>query len=349
MKRFKIGDRWLGEGEPCYIVAEAGSNHNGSYEQALRLIDVAVEARADAVKFQTFKAARMYPRSAGTSDYLNTPKAIYDIIEDMEMPDEWVPRLAGYCRERGIAFLSSALDEGSADLLDPYVPAFKVASYEMTHLPLLRHIARKRKPIIMSTGTATLEEVVRSVEAIVDEGSGQIVVLQCTARYPAPLQAVNARAMLTIREAIGRPVGLSDHSRDAIVAPAAATALGASLIEKHFTLSNRLPGPDHLFAVEPDELVRLVHTVRAVEEALGHGRKETLPEERELHAFARRSVFATRNIQAGEVITADNIAVLRRGKVGYGLIPDEYDNLLGRVAARHIPAETLIRWADVER
>jgi N,N'-diacetyllegionaminate synthase len=347
MRKIKIGERLIGEGEPCYIVAEAGSNHNGNYEQALRLIDAAVEAGADAVKFQHFKAARLYPRSAGESDYLKTSRSIYDIIHDMETPDAWVPRLAEYCRERGIAFLSSPFDEASADLLEPYVPAFKVASYEMTHVPLLRHIAHKGKPLIVSTGTATLAEVLHSVEVIQAAGNDQIILLQCTARYPTPLEDVNARAVVALREATGLPTGLSDHSRDPIVAPMTAVALGACLIEKHFTLSNRLPGPDHKFAVEPLELKDLVRRVRETEQALGHGRKEVLAAEEELRAFARRSIFATRPIAAGETLSAANIAVLRCGKLGYGLMPEQYEPLLGRKARQAIATEALIRLDDL--
>ena len=272
MTRIKVGDRWIGDGESFYIVAEAGSNHNGSFDQALGLIDAAADARADAVKFQQFKAAKLYPKSAGASDYLNTPRSIYDIIHDMEAPEDWVPRLAAHCRQRGLAFLSSPFDEESVDLLNPWVPAFKVASYEMTHAPLLRHIARKGKPMIVSTGAAVLDEVVRSVEIIRAEGNDQIVLLQCTAKYPTPLDAINARALVALREATGLPTGLSDHSRDPIIAPVVAVALGACVIEKHFTLSNRLPGPDHAFAVEPDELRTLVQRVREAEQALGHGR-----------------------------------------------------------------------------
>ena len=221
MPKVKLAERWVGGGDPAYIVAEAGSNHNGSFEQALKLIDAAADARADAVKFQHFKAAKLYPRSAGASDYLNTPRSIYDIIHDMETPDDWVPELAGYCRRRGLAFLSSPFDEQSADLLDPWVPAFKVASYEMTHAPLLKHLARKGKPMIMSTGAAVLDEVLRSVDVIRAEGNDQIVVLQCTAKYPTPLDAVNARALVSLREATGLPTGLSDHSRDPVIAPVA--------------------------------------------------------------------------------------------------------------------------------
>jgi N-acetylneuraminate synthase len=348
MRKVRIGERWVGDGEPAYIVAEAGSNHNGSFEQALKLIDAAADARADAVKFQHFKAAKLYPRSAGASDYLNTPRSIFDIIHDMETPDDWVPELAGYCRRRGLAFLSSPFDEQSADLLDPWVPAFKVASYEMTHAPLLKHLARKGKPMIVSTGAAILEEVLQSVDVIRAEGNDQIVLLQCTAKYPTPVDAVNARALVSLREATGLPTGLSDHSRDPVIAPVVAVTLGACLIEKHFTLSNRLPGPDHAFAVEPHELRALVQRVREAEQALGHGRKETLPEEEELRAFARRSIFAVRDIRPGEPLTRDNVAVLRCGKLGFGLPPEALERVIGRTAARAIGAEALIRLEDLK-
>jgi sialic acid synthase SpsE len=218
----------------------------------------------------------------------------------------------------------------------------------MTHIPLLRHLARCGKPMIVSTGTANLEEVLHAVDVIVAAGNEQIVLLQCTASYPTPIEAVNARAIVTLREATGRPVGLSDHSRDPVIAPTVATALGACLIEKHFTLSNRLPGPDHQFAVEPAELALLVQSVRAAERALGRGLKEVLAEEQELRAFARRTVFATRHIAPGEMLNADSVAVLRCGKLGQGLEPEQYDAVLGRVAARPIAADSLIRLDDLQ-
>ena len=347
MMRVKVGARWVGDGEPTYVVAEAGRNHNGSFEQALRLIDAAADAGADAVKFQHFKAAKLYPRSAGESDYLNMARPIYDIIREMETPDVWVPRLAERCRERRVDFLSSAFDEASADLIEPFVPAFKIASYEMTHVPLLRHVARKRKPLIISTGAAALAEVLHIVDIVRKEGNDQIILLQCTAKYPTPLSGVNARALVALRDATGLPTGLSDHSRDPIVAPVIAVALGACLIEKHFTLSNRLPGPDHAFAIEPEELGVLVGRVRDAEQALGHGRKETLPEEVELRAFARRSIFAARDIRPGELLTPDNVAVLRCGKLGFGLPPEALERVMGRTTMRAIAAEALIRLEDL--
>jgi sialic acid synthase SpsE len=344
--RMRIGNRWIGDGEPCYIVAEVGSNHNGSFEQALRLIDAAADAGADAVKFQSFKAARLYPRSAGRSDYLQSARSIYDIIEAMEMPDAWIAPLAEHCRGRSVEFLASPFDEESVDQIDPHVNAFKIASYEMTHAPLLAHVARKKKPVIVSTGTASLDEVLAAVERIRGAGSDRIVLLQCTACYPAPLDSVNVRAVATLRAATGLLTGLSDHSRDPIVAPMTAVALGASVIEKHYTLSNRLPGPDHAFAVEPRELAEMVRRVREVEQALGTGAKEPHAVEAELRQFARRAIFSTRPIAADEVLTVDNVAVLRAGKLEHGLEPACFPDVLGRRARRDIPAESPIRAAD---
>ena len=348
MSVIRIGDRSVGDGQPVYVVAEAGSNHNGSFEHALRLIDAAVDAGADAVKFQNFKARRLYPRSAGESDYLKVQRSIYDIIEQMEMPDDWIPRLAEYCRDRDIEFLSSAFDEATADALEPYVSAFKVASYELTHLPLVEHMARFGKPMIVSTGAAILDEVLGTVDAIVETGNDQIILLQCTASYPAPLETVNARAILALKNASGRPVGLSDHSRDPIIAPTIAVALGACMIEKHFTLSNRLPGPDHKFAVEPDELAALVKSVHDAEAALGSGAKVVQGVEDELRTFARRSIFTLRPLTAGEILSPDNIAVLRCGKIGYGLPPETYPELLGRVVSHDIAAERPIVLDDLK-
>ena len=191
MRTVQIGDQIIGDGQPCFIIAEAGSNHNGSLEQAFRLIDVAVESKADAVKFQNFKAEKIYLRSAGRSDYLKLNESIYDIFKEMEMPEDWVPKLASYCQEKGIVFMSSVFDESLADLLDQYLEVFKIASYEMTHIPLVQHIARKGKPVIISTGTADLNEVRNCVKAFYETGNQQLILLQCTASYPAPLESIN--------------------------------------------------------------------------------------------------------------------------------------------------------------
>lgn len=348
MKTIRCAGRTIGPGHPCFVVAEAGSNHNRSRRQALALIDAAAEARADAVKFQLFRAARLYPRSAGRSDYLGLPRSIYDIIEEMELPPEWLPELAAHARRRDLVFFAAPFDEESADLLDPHVELFKIASYEMTHIPLLRHVAAKGKPVIMSTGTATLDEVARSVEAFRATGNDQLVLLQCTAKYPAPLEALNVSALVTLRERFDLPTGFSDHSRDPVVGPMTAVALGADVVEKHLTLDNDLPGPDHAFAVEPHELAELVRRVRQVEQARGSGRKEVLAEEQELRAFSRRALFTTAAVKAGERFGSENVAVLRTGKRPRGLPPEALDRVLGRRAARDLPAESPLGEDDLD-
>lgn len=346
IRTVKIGDRGVGDGHRCFVVAEAGSNHNRDLQQARRLIEVAAIAGADAVKFQLFRADRLYLRTAGRSDYLKQDRSIYEIIADMEMPYDWVPELADAAKGKGILFLASVFDEESANRLEPHVPAFKIASYEMTHLPLVRHIARMGKPVIIATGTASLEEVRETVEAVRETGNEDLILMQCTASYPAPLEALNVRAMVTLREVFGVPTGLSDHSRDPLIGPLAAAALGGHIIEKHFTLSNTLPGPDHSFAVEPDELAMMVKKIRETEWALGSGEKVPHPVEQELRQFARRHLVAVRDIAAGELFSKENALVLRRGKLAAGLEPKHYEEILGRPARRTIPAGTAIQRDD---
>ena len=330
----------------CYVIAEAGSNHDGRYAQAEALIDTAAEAGADAVKFQMFQASKLYTRAAGRSEYLGREESIYDIIAAMEMPPQWLPGLAKRAEEADLDFLVSAFDEASLALVDPYVPVHKCASYEMTHLPLVRAMAATGKPLIMSTGTANLPEVEQSLLAAQEAGCPQVVLLQCTAAYPAPLADVNVRAMTELRS-LGVEVGLSDHSRDPVVAPCAAVALGARVIEKHFTLSNRLSGPDHAFALEPHELRRMVERIRATETALGHGHKEVLGVEEELRSFARRSIFTTRAIAMGEPLGPENIAVLRCGIQKPGLSPSAWDSVQGKTALRDLPGGRGLRRSDV--
>lgn len=343
---FQIGGRQVGDGHPCFVIAEAGSNHNGSLEQACRLIDVAADAGADAVKFQVFRADRLYPRTAGFSDYLKVSTPIFDIISSLEMPLEWIPRLAERAAERGLLFLASAFDEASVDALDPYVSAYKVASYEMTHYPLLRYVAGKGKPVIVSTGASNLDEVAEMVAEMGRIGHAGLALMQCTAAYPAPLESINVRAIATMKAQFGVPVGLSDHSQDAVIGPAAACAVGANLLEKHFTLSTLLPGPDHRFAVEPDGLRQMIQTVRAVEASLGTGEKIPHAVEGELRAFARRSIFTLRPVAAGEALTSENVAVLRCGKLAAGLAPRDLPSVIGTRAVRALEGEYAIQAGD---
>ncbi len=333
----------IGDDHPVYIIAEAGSNHNGSLNQAFTLIDIAADAGADAVKFQTFRADRLYAKSAGRSDYLGEEREINDIIAELEMPFDWIPQLAAHARECGIDFLSTPFDEKSADLLAKHVPLFKIASYEMTHIPLLRHVATFGKPMVVSTGTATLDEVRASVAAMTEAGIRDLVLMQCTASYPTPPEAANVRALVTLREATRFMTGLSDHTRDPLVAPMTATALGAVVIEKHFTISNLLPGPDHTYAIEPNELREMVRCIREVETVLGSGEKSVQEAELELRDFARRSLFTTQAVKKGQPFSLDFIAALRHGKRTPGLAPDQLERVLASKAAFDIKEDEAIR------
>ncbi|MCA9563854.1 MAG: N-acetylneuraminate synthase family protein [Myxococcales bacterium] len=334
---FEIEGRTIGDGR-CFIIAEAGSNHNGDLATAFKLINVAAESGADCVKFQTFKAKRLYVKDAGKSDYLGDSRDIGDIIASMEMPEDWIPKLAEQARSRGLAFISTPFHEEAVALLEPHVSAFKIASYEMSHHPLLKCVARTGKPVIMSTGTHDLEEVRQSVAVLREAGCKDLVVLQCTASYPAPLDTVNLRAIETLREVLDVPAGLSDHSREPAVAPMGAAALGAAVIEKHFTLSNEMEGPDHAYAVEPEELAQLVKGVRDIEKALGSGRKAVQEVEQELYHFARRSLFTTRAVAAGEPFSRENVDVLRNGKKRPGLPPSSLARVLATTAAKPLEA-----------
>lgn len=345
--RIQIADRWVGEGEPCFVIAEAGSNHNQNFEQAKRLIEIAASAGADAVKFQLFRANRLYPKNAGVSNYLKLNKSIYDLIASMELPYDWIPELADVCAKKNILFMASAFDEESADRLDPYVQVHKIASYEMTHLPLVRHVAEKKKPVIVSTGTADLVEVQEMAESFQESGNPNLILMQCTAAYPAPLNSLNVRAIETLRQAFHLPVGLSDHSRSPLAGPLAAVGVGAHLIEKHVTLSNHLPGPDHSFALEPKEFSFMVQTIREVEQALGKPEKAVHPVEMELHHFARRSIFAARSIPQGKSITPSHLVILRNGNHPAGLAPRLWDQVVGKAAVRDIQAEKPIMEEDV--
>ena len=343
-----IGTRHVGVGRPVYFIAEAGSNHDRSLPQAHKLVDVAADSGADAVKFQTFRAENLYPKRAGQTDYLAVPRAIFDIIRDLEMPFEWIPELAAHCKDRGIDFLSTPFDEGAADVLEPYVDAFKIASYEMTHHGLVQHCAKKGKPLIVSTGTAHLDEVRELVAAVRAVAPAvPLVLMQCTARYPAPLEAINLRTIRTMADAFGVPTGLSDHSREPLPAPMAAVALGACVIEKHFTLSNSLPGPDHAYALEPPELADVIAKVRQVERALGDGVKRPHPLEEELRAFARRSLFTRTALARGDKLSVRTLAVLRAGKLPYGMHPREFLRVLGRPLVRDLEAEATLRPEDM--
>lgn len=339
-----IAGRPIGPGHPCFIVAEAGVNHNGDLDMALRLVEVAAEAGADAVKFQTFKAESLVTPSAAKADYqmrtTGAEESQLDMIRPLELSPGMHRSLIDRCREMNILFLSSPFDEGSADLLEDLgVAAFKIPSGEITNLPLLTHIARKGKPMIVSTGMADLSEVETAVRTIEAEDNHDVVLLQCVSNYPAEPADANLRAMNTMAMAFQLPVGYSDHTVGTEVT-LAAVAMGACVIEKHFTLDRNLSGPDHLASSEPEELTALVQRIRVVELALGHGRKEPAASEANTAAMARKSLVAARDIEVGSVLTGELIAIKRPGT---GLPPAMMTYLIGRTLRSHVFAGNIFR------
>jgi N-acetylneuraminate synthase len=348
METFTIGDQPVGSGEPTFIIAEAGSNHDGDLETAKELIDVAVDAGADAVKFQTFRAEDIYVEDSGEIEYLDDDRSIYEIVKSMEMPYEWIPELHDYCEERDIYFLSTPCDEQSAKELAEYVPVWKIASLTSSHHPFVRYLAQTKKPIIMSTGAHDLDEVRENVEVLQEAGAEEFALLQCVAAYPTPLEDANVNVVETLAEEFGVITGYSDHTLDPVTAPAAAVAVGADIVEKHFTLDKTMEGPDHEFALEPEGLAEMVTAVRDTEAVLGTGEKSVQDVESELHEKARRAIHAIENIATGEQFTDENVNVLRPGEQKDGLHPKFYDQITGETAARDIEKSSGIQWDDIE-
>ena len=338
-----VAGRKVGPGHPCFIIAEAGVNHNGDPQLAHRLVDAAVEAGADAVKFQTFTTERVISRDAPKANYqvetTGTEESQFDMVKALELPREAFAQLMAHCQERNILFLSTPFDHESIDLLAGLgVEAFKIASGEITNLPLLEHVARNGKPMFVSTGMANIGEVETAVRTIEQAGNPDKVLLHCVSNYPAAPADVNLRAMDTMARAFGVPVGYSDHTLGLEV-PLAAVALGASVIEKHFTLDRSMTGPDHRASLEPDELARMVSGIRTVQESLGHGRKEPAASEANTSSVARKSLVAARDLTAGTVLTEDMIDIKRPG---HGLPPSVRLNLVGRTVRIDVAEDNLL-------
>ncbi len=345
-KKVLVGNRVIGQGGPCFVIAEAGSNHDRNLDQAKRLIDVASEAGADAVKFQTFTAEKIAARSNADIAKIDFAgcRSLFELYQKFELPREWQVELSCYSREKDILFLSTPFDEEAVDQLNELgVPAFKIASFEIVHLPLLRYAARTGKPMILSTGMATLGEIEEALEVIYREGNEQVILLHCAINYPAPVESVNLAAMDTMRLAFGVPVGYSDHTLGLSV-PIAAVARGANVIEKHFTVDKNLQGPDHAFALGPEELKAMVQCIRETEAAIGSPKKGATADEAEHLTRGRRSLFAKVHIPAGTTITEDMVAVLRPG---IGLKPKYLARIVGRKARRDIEVDEPITWDDV--
>lgn len=327
------------------IIAEAGVNHNGDLDLARRLIDVAAAAGADAVKFQTFVADRLVTGRAEKAQYQKDSgspgESQRDMIRRLELDREAHVSLKAHAISRNIAFLSTGFDVESVDMLvELGVSLLKVPSGEITNLPYLRHVGRQGLPVILSTGMATMDEIGAALETLVGAGArrDRITILHCTTEYPTPLNDVNLKAMVAIRDAFGVDVGYSDHTMGIEVA-IAAVALGASVIEKHFTLDRSLPGPDQKASLEPAELESMVRAVRGIERALGDGLKRPTAGEAHNRPVARKSLVARVHIRAGEPFTESNLAVKRPGN---GVSPMRWDEVLGRKASRDFAPDELI-------
>jgi sialic acid synthase SpsE len=345
------------EARRVFIIAEAGSNWRmgtprRDREMAHTLIDIAAEAGADAVKFQTYRSAGLYVPNAGDSDYLaksGIKQQINEILDDLSMPYEMIGELAAYCDEKKIQFMSTPFSVEDAKAVDPFVKTHKIASYEINHLRLLQWIGATGKPVILSTGAATADDIEYGLQVLHESGAGPITLLQCTASYPAPMDSLNLAAIPQLREKYSVPAGLSDHSRDPVIAPVAAVALGACVIEKHYTIDNRLPGADHPFAILPEELALMVKSIREAEQTLGDGSISLQPAEEELRGFATRSIQAIRDIQPGEMLEEGvNIDVLRPGKRNKGISPRYLDEIVGKNVVNFIRCGDGIVLDDIE-
>jgi N,N'-diacetyllegionaminate synthase len=328
-----------------FIIAEAGVNHNGSLEMGKKLIDVAVAAQADAVKFQTFKTENVVTRNAPKAEYqkesTSSEDSQFDMIKKLELSQSEFYNLYKYCQGKGIQFLSTPFDMESVDFLNGLgLQMIKIPSGEITNLPYLRKIGGLRKQVILSTGMADLGEVEDALDALVIAGTSleNIIVLHCNTEYPTPMADVNLLAMQTIAQSFGVRVGYSDHTNGIEVA-IAAVALGAVVIEKHFTLDKSLPGPDHRASLDPDELKAMVRAIRNIEIALGKRVKKPSPSEIKNKPVARRSLVAARAIKRGDLFTEDNLTMKRPGT---GISPMQWDEVIGRSATKDYKVDELI-------
>lgn len=349
LSKIMDGNRADGDGQPCYIIAEAGVNHNGDVALARKLVDIAVAAGVDAVKFQTFRAEQVVTPSAPKAPYqvvsTGAAESQLDMVRKLELSADAHQDLFDYCAHRDITFLSSPFDYESVALLERLgVDAVKVPSGEITNTPFLKCVAELDKPILLSTGMSTMADVERAVHAIRTTGNERIVLLHCLSSYPVPPAEVNLRAMLTLRSAFGVPTGYSDHTLDPDI-PVAAVAMGACVIEKHFTVDRNFDGPDHKASLEPNELKELVHRIRAVETAMGDGRKRPADSERATAAVARKSLVAAQNVANGETLTPDMIVARRPGT---GLPPYLETKLVGRRTTRNVAAGALLNFAMLQ-
>lgn len=349
MNFFESSSVKIGNDSPCFIIAEAGVNHNGDLDLARELIDIAVESGADAVKFQTFKAELLNTKNAPKATYhietTGNEQSWFDLLKSQELDRNAHIELIDHCNKRGILFLSTPYDYQSADLLkEMNVPMIKIASTDANNIPFLKYLAHMNIPLILSTGMCNYEEVKESVNTIVNEGQKQLALLQCTSNYPAPVDQINLKVMDTYRDDFNLVIGYSDHTQSEVL-PIAAVARGAKIFEKHFTKSRSLPGPDHRSSLEPEELKSMIKQIRDTEIILGGNDKIVMPAEVENRQKLRKSVVAKANISKGGIFSEDNLDIKRPGS---GLPPKHFTELLGKKVNCDILEDDLINMDMVE-
>lgn len=332
-----------------FIIAEAGVNHNGNIEIAKKLVDVACKAGVDAIKFQTFKADKLVTRKAEMAEYqkqnIGNNESQYQMLKKLELSYEDHVELYNYCEKKGIMFISTPFDIDSVDLLEKLgVKLYKIGSGDLTNMLLLKYIARKNKPIILSTGMASLGEVEEAIDWIKEEGNNDIILLHCTSNYPTAYEDVNLRAMETMRQAFKLPVGYSDHTIG-IEVSIAAVAMGACVIEKHFTLDKEMEGPDHRASLEPEELKQMVSSIRSIELSMGDGIKRCSESEMNNIKVVRKSIVVNKTIEPGTILTKD---ILRIKRPGYGIQPKFIDKIIGIKVNKKIKKDTVLRWEDLK-
>ena len=344
----ELGGRQIGPGQRCFVIAEAGVNHNGDIALACRLVDAAADAGADAVKFQTFRADLITTFDAPKAEYQRHTTAEdqsqHDMLAALELSEEDHVTLIHHCKARRIEFLSSPFDTYSADMLVRLgVPAIKLGSGELTNRPLLQHVAALNLPLLLSTGMSEIDEVRAALEVVHAVGSQRVALLHCVSAYPADPAQANLHAIATLAQAFGLPVGWSDHCFG-IEVTLAAVALGACVIEKHITLDRHMPGPDHRASTEPAEFAQMVEMIHEISAALGDGQKRPMPCEVDTRTVARRSIVTAAAIDRGQSLTADLLAALRPA---HGICPMRIEELIGRRAARDLPAGHVLHWDDL--
>ena len=343
--RFKIGSRELGPGTPVYVIAELSANHNQDFDRAIKTIQAAKDAGADAVKLQTYTPDTITLASDRDEFRINAGtlwdgRTLHDLYREAFMPWEWQPRLKRAAEDLGMDCFSTAFDSTAVDFLEQIeVPVHKIASFELVDIPLIQKMARTGKPLIMSTGMATVEEIEEAVHAARQAGAAALALLKCTSAYPAPPEDMNLRTIPEMMRRFAMPIGLSDHTMG-IAAAVAAVALGACMIEKHLTLSRSLPGPDSVFSLEPDEFKRMVDAVRIAEKALGTVSFGAAGKQESSKSF-RRSLFVVEDIEQGAEFTTSNVRSIRPG---HGLHPRHLPKMLGKRAAKNIKKGTPLNW-----